>query len=109
MSYWVYYHELLDSIQDHIFLNVFCATSSVASSCVDRKASDLGLGGMHREYLQTDCAINQVFFSAFHDLLVKLSALFISKLFLRISFKKKNWEEKSWLSVLVEHLEFLLR
>lgn len=28
-------------------------------SCVDRKASDLGLGGMHREYLQTDCAINQ--------------------------------------------------
>ncbi|XP_042056640.1 putative protease Do-like 14 isoform X2 [Salvia splendens] len=27
-------------------------------SCVDRKASDLGLGGMHREYLQTDCAIN---------------------------------------------------
>ncbi|KAK6143926.1 hypothetical protein DH2020_024274 [Rehmannia glutinosa] len=29
-------------------------------SCVDRKSSDLGLGGMHREYLQTDCAINQV-------------------------------------------------
>ncbi|GFP87729.1 putative protease Do-like 14, partial [Phtheirospermum japonicum] len=28
-------------------------------SCVDRKSSDLGLGGMHREYLQTDCAINQ--------------------------------------------------
>ncbi|KAF3454517.1 hypothetical protein FNV43_RR04965 [Rhamnella rubrinervis] len=27
-------------------------------SCVDRKSSDLGLGGM-REYLQTDCAINQ--------------------------------------------------
>ncbi|GLT50461.1 hypothetical protein SLA2020_239470 [Shorea laevis] len=27
-------------------------------SCVDRKSSDLGLGGMHREYLQTDCAIN---------------------------------------------------
>ncbi|XP_057778162.1 putative protease Do-like 14 isoform X2 [Salvia miltiorrhiza] len=27
-------------------------------SCVDRKASDMGLGGMHREYLQTDCAIN---------------------------------------------------
>ncbi|GER55211.1 serine protease htra2 [Striga asiatica] len=29
-------------------------------SCVDRKSSDLGLGGMHREYLQTDCAINQI-------------------------------------------------
>ncbi|KAK4478087.1 hypothetical protein RD792_017352 [Penstemon davidsonii] len=28
-------------------------------SCVDRKSSDLGLGGMQREYLQTDCAINQ--------------------------------------------------
>ncbi|CAH9087316.1 unnamed protein product [Cuscuta europaea] len=27
-------------------------------SCVDRKSSDLGLGGMSREYLQTDCAIN---------------------------------------------------
>lgn len=30
-------------------------------SCVDRKSSDLGLGGMRREYLQTDCAINAVF------------------------------------------------
>ncbi|KAF0895256.1 hypothetical protein E2562_008586 [Oryza meyeriana var. granulata] len=28
-------------------------------SCVDRKSSDLGLGGVRREYLQTDCAINQ--------------------------------------------------
>ncbi|KAI3974043.1 hypothetical protein MKX01_026440 [Papaver californicum] len=28
-------------------------------SCVDRKSSDLGLGGIQREYLQTDCAINQ--------------------------------------------------
>ncbi|KAG8363839.1 hypothetical protein BUALT_Bualt19G0064000 [Buddleja alternifolia] len=28
-------------------------------SCVDRKSSDLGLEGMQREYLQTDCAINQ--------------------------------------------------
>ncbi|KAL2940977.1 putative protease Do-like 14 [Bienertia sinuspersici] len=27
-------------------------------SCVDRKSSDLGLGGMRREYLQSDCAIN---------------------------------------------------
>ncbi|XP_059438956.1 putative protease Do-like 14 [Corylus avellana] len=27
-------------------------------SCVDRKSSDLGLRGMRREYLQTDCAIN---------------------------------------------------
>ncbi|KAF9605739.1 hypothetical protein IFM89_018135 [Coptis chinensis] len=27
-------------------------------SCVDRKSSDLGLGGMRREYLQTDCSIN---------------------------------------------------
>ncbi|KAK1583445.1 hypothetical protein Q3G72_023859 [Acer saccharum] len=27
-------------------------------SCVDRKSSDLGLGGMHREYLQTDCPTN---------------------------------------------------
>ncbi|XP_017977821.1 PREDICTED: putative protease Do-like 14 [Theobroma cacao] len=27
-------------------------------SCVDRASSDLGLGGMHREYLQTDCAMN---------------------------------------------------
>lgn len=27
-------------------------------SCVDRKSSDLGIGGMRREYLQTDCAIN---------------------------------------------------
>lgn len=29
-------------------------------SCVDRKSSDLGLGGVRREYLQTDCAINEV-------------------------------------------------
>ncbi|XP_027107717.1 putative protease Do-like 14 [Coffea arabica] len=28
-------------------------------SCVDRKSSDLGLGGMRRDYLQTDCAINE--------------------------------------------------
>ncbi|KAK4273444.1 hypothetical protein QN277_021846 [Acacia crassicarpa] len=28
-------------------------------SCVDRKSSDLGLGGMRREYLQTDCAVNR--------------------------------------------------
>ncbi|KAG0529312.1 hypothetical protein BDA96_05G087800 [Sorghum bicolor] len=28
-------------------------------SCVDRKSSDLGLGGLRREYLQTDCAINK--------------------------------------------------
>lgn len=27
-------------------------------SCVDRKSSDLGLGGIRREYLQTNCAIN---------------------------------------------------
>ncbi|XP_059438955.1 putative protease Do-like 14 [Corylus avellana] len=27
-------------------------------SCVERKSSDLGIGGMRREYLQTDCAIN---------------------------------------------------
>ncbi|KAI4349959.1 hypothetical protein L6164_010497 [Bauhinia variegata] len=27
-------------------------------SCVDRKSSDLGLVGLRREYLQTDCAIN---------------------------------------------------
>ncbi|KAL8151371.1 hypothetical protein V2J09_021179 [Rumex salicifolius] len=27
-------------------------------SCIDRKSSDLGLGGTRREYLQTDCAIN---------------------------------------------------
>ncbi|EXB75761.1 Putative protease Do-like 14 [Morus notabilis] len=31
---------------------------STPSTCVDRKSSDLGLGGMRREYLQTDCAIN---------------------------------------------------
>lgn len=28
-------------------------------SYVDRKSSDLGLGGIRREYLQTDCAINE--------------------------------------------------
>ncbi|XP_011628683.1 putative protease Do-like 14 [Amborella trichopoda] len=28
-------------------------------SCVDRKSSDLGLAGIRREYLQTDCAINE--------------------------------------------------
>ncbi|CAL9764581.1 unnamed protein product [Musa acuminata subsp. burmannicoides] len=28
-------------------------------SCVDRKSSDLGLKGVQREYLQTDCAINK--------------------------------------------------
>ncbi|CAI9102175.1 OLC1v1000399C1 [Oldenlandia corymbosa var. corymbosa] len=28
-------------------------------SCVDRKSTDLGLGGSRREYLQTDCAINE--------------------------------------------------
>ncbi|CAA6660261.1 unnamed protein product [Spirodela intermedia] len=28
-------------------------------SCVDRKSSDLGLGGARREYLQTDCSINE--------------------------------------------------
>lgn len=27
-------------------------------SCVDRNSNDLGLGGMRREYLQSDCAIN---------------------------------------------------
>ncbi|XP_008801368.1 putative protease Do-like 14 isoform X2 [Phoenix dactylifera] len=33
-------------------------TSGIVS-CVDRKSIDLGLGGIRREYLQTDCAINQ--------------------------------------------------
>ncbi|XP_020107086.1 putative protease Do-like 14 isoform X2 [Ananas comosus] len=33
-------------------------TSGIVS-CVDRKSSDLGLGGVRREYLQTDCAINE--------------------------------------------------
>ncbi|XP_038717479.1 putative protease Do-like 14 [Tripterygium wilfordii] len=28
-------------------------------SCVDRTSSDIGLGGMRREYLQTDCSINK--------------------------------------------------
>lgn len=37
------------------------------SSCVDRKSSDLGLGGMRREYLQTDCAINAVASSHSHS------------------------------------------
>ncbi|KAI5326417.1 hypothetical protein L3X38_035491 [Prunus dulcis] len=32
-------------------------TSGIVS-CVDRKSTDLGLGGLRREYLQTDCAIN---------------------------------------------------
>ncbi|CAD6257595.1 unnamed protein product [Miscanthus lutarioriparius] len=32
---------------------------STSASCVDRKSSDLGLGGLRREYLQTDCAINK--------------------------------------------------
>ena len=41
-----------DAFVQLIFLSVF--------SCVDRKSSDLGLGGMRREYLQTDCAINGV-------------------------------------------------
>lgn len=35
------------------FTFIFC-------SCVDRKSSDLGIGGMRREYLQVDCAINAV-------------------------------------------------
>lgn len=34
-------------------------TAGIVSS-VDRKSSDLGLIGVEREYLQTDCAINQV-------------------------------------------------
>ncbi|XP_062084792.1 putative protease Do-like 14 [Humulus lupulus] len=32
-------------------------TAGIVSS-IDRKSSDLGLGGIRREYLQTDCAIN---------------------------------------------------
>ncbi|XP_020593506.1 putative protease Do-like 14 [Phalaenopsis equestris] len=28
-------------------------------SCVDRKSSDLGIGGIRQEYLQTDCAVNE--------------------------------------------------
>ncbi|CAM8925387.1 unnamed protein product [Rhodiola kirilowii] len=28
-------------------------------SCLDRKSSDIGLGGMPREYIQTDCATNK--------------------------------------------------
>ncbi|CAL9122504.1 unnamed protein product, partial [Musa textilis] len=33
-------------------------TSGIVS-CVDRKSSDMGLKGVQREYLQTDCAINK--------------------------------------------------
>lgn len=29
-------------------------------SCVNRKGSDLGFEGVGREFIQTDCAINQV-------------------------------------------------
>ncbi|XP_028550589.1 putative protease Do-like 14, partial [Dendrobium catenatum] len=28
-------------------------------SCVDRKSSDLGIGGIRQEFLQTDCAVNE--------------------------------------------------
>ncbi|KAF7137172.1 hypothetical protein RHSIM_Rhsim07G0186800 [Rhododendron simsii] len=38
-------------------------------SCVDRNSSDLGLGGMRREYLQTDCAINGKHVHCFKDAL----------------------------------------
>lgn len=55
-----YYYEPLDNIEQYSFSDAFFVASPLASSCVDRKASDLGLGGMHREYLQTDCAINRV-------------------------------------------------
>ncbi|PKU80329.1 Putative protease Do-like 14 [Dendrobium catenatum] len=29
-------------------------------SCVDRKSSDLGIGGIRQEFLQTDCAVNEM-------------------------------------------------
>ena len=46
----------------HVFDDLF-------HSCVDRKSSDLGFGGMQREYLQTDCAINVVCLPPFFPLL----------------------------------------
>ncbi|KAJ6817825.1 putative protease Do-like 14 [Iris pallida] len=42
-------------------------TSGIVS-CVDRKSSDLGLGGIRREYLQTDCAINEATLKLFNIL-----------------------------------------
>lgn len=60
-----YHYEPLANIEQYSFSNAFFVASLLASSCVDRKASDLGLGGMHREYLQTDCAINRVILSVF--------------------------------------------
>ncbi|GKV18545.1 hypothetical protein SLEP1_g28909 [Rubroshorea leprosula] len=44
-------------------------------SCVDRKSSDLGLGGMHREYLQTDCAINPALINCVKMLVIQLFSL----------------------------------
>lgn len=44
----------------HVQAHLFFFSSYFQCSCVDRKSSDLGLGGMRREYLQTDCAINAV-------------------------------------------------
>ncbi|KAL5992494.1 putative protease Do-like 14 [Asimina triloba] len=47
-------------IVSYISQIILISPNAECSSCVDRKSSDLGLGGMRREYLQTDCAINEI-------------------------------------------------
>ncbi|KAA3468702.1 Trypsin family protein with PDZ domain isoform 4 [Gossypium australe] len=51
--------RLIDEFSDLLLMSFSVFVTSLYS-CVDRKSSDLGLGGMRREYLQTDCAINAV-------------------------------------------------
>lgn len=68
-----------------IYLIVYFS-SLIQFSCVDRKSSDLGLGGMRREYLQTDCAINVVCISFFTHLPLQYRTCFIV-----VKMNTKHW------------------
>ena len=70
---------------------LFFCSLPFACSCVDRKSSDLGLGGMRREYLQTDCAINAVRQTLTFFCLSSLCLLFIYLLLFIFLFFFIGW------------------
>lgn len=61
--FWDYFYRFILS-KNTLFLvslySEFFFAFPFLCSCVNRKSSDLGLKGVQREYLQTDCAINKV-------------------------------------------------
>jgi hypothetical protein len=80
---------------DFLFLSLF--------SCVNRKGSDLGFGGVGREFIQTDCAINQVSFFSNYQFTNQIQTL-LSQQFLLQNLSNKICYEYAFREILEDLL-----